>query len=77
MKVFDSQKFFKQRINEEKMTLSPEIVKEIQSWDGKKVHQYSKNSVKYKVFGETHYIFVGSEKIGVSEEFISDVKQHN
>ncbi len=69
MLVFDSKRFFKQRINGEKMVIQPKIANIIRGWDGKKVHKYAKNSVKRIVFGENLYIMVGSEKIGVSEEF--------
>lgn len=72
MKVFDSRKFFKQKINGKRIELPYDVVKEIKSWDGKRVHKYANNSVKRKVFGENLYIFVGSEKISVSEEYIRD-----
>lgn len=69
---FDSKKFFKQRINGEKMKLPYHMIQEIKTWDGKKVHYFAKNNVRRRVFGEEHYIWVGSEKIGVSKEFFRD-----
>lgn len=66
---FDSKKFFKQRINSEKMDLPYKMIKEIKQWDGKKVHRFSNKNVRRRIFGEQFYIYVGSEKIGISEEF--------
>lgn len=69
--VFDSKSFLKHSQEQSKgyFTLPPEIVVEINKWNGKQVHKYAKNSVKRRVFGETHYILVDSEKISVAKEF--------
>lgn len=74
---FDSKLFFKQKINGKKMELSAEVAKEIRSWDGAKVHKFSKNNVRRKVLGEDLYIFVGAEKIGVSKEFCRNEPRHS
>jgi len=69
MLVFSTKKFLNHKVSGNKITLPHNMLEAIKEWDGKKVHQYAKNSVKRTVFGETHYIYVGSEKISVGEEF--------
>lgn len=69
--VFDSKSFLKhsQEQSKGRFTLPSATVVEINKWSGKRVHKYAKNSVKRRVFGETHYILVGSEKVSVAKEF--------
>lgn len=69
MLLFDFNKFVNKNTVKGKISVSQKLVKELEKLDGRPIHRYSKNSFAYRLFGETHYIKVGSEKISIGEEF--------
>jgi hypothetical protein len=73
MLVFSFKKFIDKKVHGQKIRMPEHITRIMKTWDGKPVHRFQKNNVRCSVFGETHYIFVGGEKIAIGEEFCEDL----